>query len=214
MRQIINNVKAAETVNAECGNEQGLVTASKSNFISLSSLKDRGWTDKMIRDYGLEPDMEKTNPHCRSAAPMKLYDLNRIVRIESGTWFQEQYAASLSRRKGAKKAVQTKYDKMMEYIQSIPVKLPEWTRERAFEEAVNQYNALWAYRGREDKYITDYRNLDSETLERITKNMFRHACTDYDDTLYECYGKVGVETAHAFLQDKINSMVHEKYFAA
>ena len=187
---------------------------NKTDYISLSALKERGWTDKMIRDYGLEPDMEKTNPHYRSAAPMKLYDLNRIAQIEAGTWFQEQYAASLSRRKGAKKAVQTKYKKMMEYIESIPIELPDYPREVAFEEAVKHYNDLWEWRGRDDKHISDYRHLDFETLERITKNMFRHACTDYDDVLYECFGKVGVDTAHAYLQDKIDAMVHEKYFAA
>ena len=64
-------------------------------MISLSALHDRGWTDKMVRDYGLEPDVTKTNPHYRSAAPMKLYDLDRVERIESGAWFQEQYAASI-----------------------------------------------------------------------------------------------------------------------
>ena len=184
------------------------------NYISLSSLKERGWTEKMIREYGLQPDREKTNPYYRSAAPMKLYDLNKIIQIESGTWFQEQYAASLSRRRSAKKGVKTKFNKMMAYIDSLPISLPNWSKEEAFEEAVNHYNDFWSWKGRDDKHISDYRNLDSETLERITQNMFRHAYTDYDDVLYECYGKVGVDMAHAYLQDKINVMVHEKYFAS
>ena len=186
----------------------------KENYITLSTLKGRGWTDKMIRDYGLEPDMEKTNPHYNCAAPMKLYDLNKIENIEAGAWFQKEYAASLSRRRAANKAVKTKYEKMMAYIESIPIEIPDFPKEVAFEKAVNHYNDLWNWRGRDDKHISDYHLLDSETLERITKNMFRHAFTDYDDILLESYGKVGVDTAHAYLQEKIDAIVHERYFAA
>ena len=65
----------------------------------------------MIRDYGLEPDLEKPNPHYRGGAPMKLYDINRIAQIESGSWFHERYVASLPRRERAKRAVRTKYEK-------------------------------------------------------------------------------------------------------
>lgn len=167
----------------------------------------------MIRDYGLEPDETKTNPHYITAAPMKLYDLNKVERIESGAWFREHLAASRTRKNAAKKAVKTKHDRMMTYIESLPIRLPDWSKEEAFTKAVIHYNSLWARKGREDKYISDYRTLDAEMLERITQNMFRHSCTNYDDVLYQCYGKVGVETAHTYLYSKINDMVHEKYFA-
>lgn len=183
------------------------------NYITLSTLKERGWTDSMIRDYGLEPDKEKPNPHYKCASPMKLYDINRIAHIESESWFQNHYLASLSRRKGAKKAVQTKHNKIMAFVEALPLSLPDWTKEMAFQEAITDYNALWAERGRFDKFIYDYHELDSQTLERLVCNMFRHIYTDYDDVLCHCYGKVGVDSAHKYLQEKINAIVHERYFA-
>lgn len=186
----------------------------ENTMITLSELRDRGWTAKMIKDYGLQPDELKDNPHYLCAAPMKLYDLRRIKRIESRAWFKKRYAESLPRRAAAQKAAETKYNKMMAFIESIPITIPDWPKEEAFTKAVKHYNELWVYeRGWEDKYIPNYRCLDRNTLERITTNMFRHAQTDYDNILFKCYGKVGVSAAHDYLQKKINDLVHQKYFS-
>ena len=53
------------------------------NYISLSSLKDRGWTESIIKKMGVEPDKEEGDPHYRCAAPMKLYDVRRIESSEA-----------------------------------------------------------------------------------------------------------------------------------
>ena len=42
-------------------------------YLTKSQLKDRGWTDSLIRKFLSEADKTRTNPHYRSGPPMRLY---------------------------------------------------------------------------------------------------------------------------------------------
>ena len=181
-------------------------------YISLSSLKDRGWTESIIKRYALQHDKEAVNPYYRSAAPIKLYELHKIEAIEATEEFKELQSATLKRKEAAKKAAETKMQSMKDYVHSIEIKMPMSSKEQVFRRAVAHYNALWEWRGCYDKHISDYRILDNATLERLTANMIRHSMTDYDSVLERNYGKVGVEYAHDYLKEKINKMVHDTYF--
>ena len=181
-------------------------------YISLSSLKDRGWTESIIKRYALQHDKEAVNPYYRSAAPIKLYELHKIEAIEATDEFKELRSIALKRKEAAKKAAETKLQTMKDYVHSIEIQMPEMSREQVFRKAVAHYNDLWECRGCDDKYISDYKALDNETLERITANMIRHSMTDYEDVLGRSFGKVGIEYAHDYLRNKINKMVHDAYF--
>ena len=199
-------------------NHNDKVAQTKENvkYVCYSSLKERGWTDAMIRDYQLTPDKLVPNPHYRCMGEMKLYRIDKLTAIESGDWFKERYAKSLKRREAARKAstdvANRKRKETMELIDSIEIKIPNWSKERMFSTAINHYNNMWQNRGRYDKYIDDYHHLDNENLERITANFVRHGLTDYNDVLNELCDCVGVGAAHDILQERINSLVHEKYF--
>ena len=181
-------------------------------YISLSSLKGRGWTESIIKRYALQHDKEAVNPYYRSAAPIKLYELHKIEAIEATEEFKKLQSATLKRKEAAKKAAETKLQAMKDYVHSIEIQMPKMSREQVFEKAVAHYNDLWECRGCDDKYISDYRVLDNKTLERITANMIRHSMTDYEDVLGRSFGKVGIDYAHDYLRAKINQMVHDTYF--
>ena len=181
-------------------------------YISLSSLKSRGWTESIIKRYALQHDKEAVNPYYRSASPIKLYELHKIEAIEATEEFKELQSATLKRKEAAKKAAETKLQAMKDYVHSIEIQMPKMSREQVFRKAVAHYNDLWECRGRDDKYISDYRVLDNKTLERITANMIRHSMTDYEDVLGRSFGKVGIDYAHDYLRAKINQMVHDTYF--
>ena len=53
-------------------------------YISLSSLKSRGWTESIIKRYALQHDKEAVNPYYRSAAPIKLYELHKMMYRVNG----------------------------------------------------------------------------------------------------------------------------------
>lgn len=53
----------------------------KRTQICLSTLKERGWTDKLIDEYLPEPSLVP-NPHYRSAANMRLWYLDEVEMVE------------------------------------------------------------------------------------------------------------------------------------
>ena len=50
----------------------------KNIYYRNSELKQRGWTDGLIKKFLPKPDETKTNPVIKSAAPMKLYKIKRV----------------------------------------------------------------------------------------------------------------------------------------
>jgi hypothetical protein len=54
-------------------------------FLTLSGLKERGWTDSIIIKMNLLPDKLAKNPHYIKASPMKLYFITSGVRRVTNT---------------------------------------------------------------------------------------------------------------------------------
>ena len=71
-------------------------------YINKSLLKQRGWTESMIKTFLGEPDAEKDNPIYKSAAPMKLYDMKRVLAAESNEGFKERKIRAANRSKTMK----------------------------------------------------------------------------------------------------------------
>jgi hypothetical protein len=51
--------------------------------ISAPELRKRGWTEAMIRDLLGKPDPRVDNPHYSSAAPMRLWRLQKVEVAEA-----------------------------------------------------------------------------------------------------------------------------------
>jgi len=58
-------------------------TKERIPMITKTRLKsERGWTDKLLKIFLPEPDLKRPNPNYRSAAPMLLFDLDKVKTIE------------------------------------------------------------------------------------------------------------------------------------
>lgn len=55
-----------------------IIKMKKNIYYRNSELKQRGWTDGLIKKFLPKPDETKTNPIVKSAAPMKLYKIKRV----------------------------------------------------------------------------------------------------------------------------------------
>ena len=64
-------------------------TKEKIEYICYSSLKSRGWTDKLISNLLPPPKLVK-NPHYKSAPEMKLWDKNVVEEAEKKPEFSER----------------------------------------------------------------------------------------------------------------------------
>jgi hypothetical protein len=80
-------------------------TAAAAKCIGAYGLKERGWTDSMIRDLLGKPDLLADNPHYKSAAPWRLWRLQRAEAIEAAPEFAARKERAerqcASARKGA-----------------------------------------------------------------------------------------------------------------
>jgi hypothetical protein len=61
--------------------------AAAAKCVGAYGLKERGWTEAMIRDLLGDPDLYVDNPHYKSAAPMRLWRLQRAEAIEASPEF-------------------------------------------------------------------------------------------------------------------------------
>jgi hypothetical protein len=64
----------------------------------MAGLRERGWTDAMVREYLGEADATRPNPRYRSAAPMKLYLTERAEAAEASPGWEERKTCGARRR--------------------------------------------------------------------------------------------------------------------
>lgn len=57
-------------------------TPKRIRYISISDIKSRGWTDKMIATFLKTPDLERVNPLSAHGLPVPQYLLSRVDKIE------------------------------------------------------------------------------------------------------------------------------------
>jgi hypothetical protein len=76
--------------------------------IGAPGLKARGWTEAMIRDLLGEPDALTDNPHCKSAAPRRLWLLRKAEAAEATPEFAARRDRAALQCAAAGKAAQTR----------------------------------------------------------------------------------------------------------
>ena len=72
--------------------------AVSETYLTMAGLRERGWTDAMIREYLGESDATRPNPRYWSAAPMKLYLAERAEAAEAAPEWAERKTLGARRR--------------------------------------------------------------------------------------------------------------------
>lgn len=184
-------------------------------YITRPHLKNRGWTDGMIKKFLGDADMTKPNPHYKSAAPMCLWSAKRVNQAERSDAWKAEREKSVGRKAAAQKGVQTKTDKAKEYAQTVEIHVPVMEYDKVVERACKSYNE-WHQYDRHGYINFDFIEADptapdKDFLHRITMNYLRHECTEYEQQLYKLFGKTGVNEAHDILQRRINDEIMRVY---
>ena len=186
-------------------------------LISRTALKERGWTDAAIKKFSSGPDATAPNPHYKSAAPVQLYDLARIKRIEKTKLFLIWREKSVKRQAAAKRAVETKLQKLIAEVESWVIELPDKSFKAVRDEAIKSYNERQKTRMATQDFWGNYdwqgASVDSsdDFLERIIVNYIRHRLTHYHDKLVMMFGKVGKDQGYLVLFKKICLAISVKW---
>jgi hypothetical protein len=86
--------------------------------IGAPGLKARGWTEAMIRDLLGEPDTYADNPHYKTAAPRRLWRLQKAEALEASPEFTERMERAARQCAAAVKAAETR--KIWKALGGIP----------------------------------------------------------------------------------------------
>ncbi len=175
----------------------------KREMICASELiKTRSWTNSLIKRFLPTPDDTKTNPIFKSAAPMKLYNINKVKRIERSRAFIDAMEVAQMKKDSALKATETKKAKTFKTIENLNFNIPDIDKEKLIQRAINHYEAY---------HDTSVHYADEEFINRIVTNYLRHNCTKYDNVLDRLYGYVGKQEAHDIIKQKVNDAIKDTY---
>lgn len=166
----------------------------KRNMLTKQNLKERGWTDALIKKYLHEPDECRQNPAYKSAAPMCLFDEARMMRIERTAEFAEDMAKTERRRQATQKVAERRAERTLELLDQISVEVPliEW--DVLVRDACASYNYL--ERSIRDEFHASPSS-NPRFLERICVNFLRHECSQYEHELIKVAGRVGADDARS-----------------
>ena len=85
----------------------------KSQMITQSTILAMGWTKTMIKNLLPEPT-ERPNPHYKCAAPMKLWEQDKVLEVMETENFKKALEKASKRKDAAKSAVKTKEKRLKE----------------------------------------------------------------------------------------------------
>lgn len=176
-------------------------------YLTRTGLLSRGWTAGLIGKFLPSPDLIRPNPNYRSAAPMKLYLIERVAEVENSEEFIAARDRLSSRRNGAKKAVETKKAKTMDFVaKTVQFAIPRYSRSKLTKMACDHYNDRNLEWG---SFASP--SSDKHFLQRIVVNFLRHAVTDYDGHLERISGKVGTNEAYRKIKEMVLDKIAEEY---
>lgn len=188
------------------------MTAStqKTDMVTSTGLADRGWSRELIDQFLPEPDMVKRNPVFRSAAPMRLYALKRVKRIERTKAFIAANEKMRARRLAAVVSASKRAAQLAELVANIAIPVAEgMSRSTLVKRACTSYNDHKF--DRYEDYAPATPNSDTAFLDRICVNYLRHDCTDYDAIISELHGKVGRSEAYEIVRNRVLTRIAEVY---
>jgi hypothetical protein len=143
-----------------------------------------------------EPDIVRPNPHNKNSV-MSLYMEDRVINIENTEEFKIAFAKSETRKETSRKSVETKKNKILEWVNDLNIVIPSYDKEVLIEKACEHFNKRKAYQKERyeewesihyleihqygDGYDPDFsmssKNSDPKFLARKTTNYLRHQCT-------------------------------------
>lgn len=176
----------------------------KKEYYCKSELKELGFTDKSISDFLGLHDKEADNPYYKKY-PLKLFLKKRVDKVLKTKKFL--LTKTSARKIGAQKASKTKRDKTLKLVDSFSVRVRKVKNvvARAIK-SYNDFNLL------NDRFCCNVSECSEKRfLDRIVVNYIRHELTEYDNQLFEIFGKTGKNEAYITINERIYSKISKIY---
>lgn len=186
---------------------------SRDDFWNQTEIFERGWTKSGVAKFLGEPDEERTNPHYKKAAPVKLFLRSRVTAIEETSAFNDWLAKSAKRKQSAIIAVNTKSDRLVGELETFHPAIPNLSRDELERKAYSSWLCFKQEKAREfgNPPFIDEGDFDEEFMARISVNYLRHHKHVYDKKIRKVEGKIGSYRFREMIRGKIFHAISEKY---
>ena len=184
----------------------------REDLLSVPQLKDKGWTDAMIRDLLGESDDTRQNPKGVTKPRMKMWLVSRVDEVQNDPSFDNRLVKARNRSAIGTKAAEARAQELADLVSKIEITVTEWSMASAVELAIGHYNVLKEERvGFRYDWEPAAADSDPEFLDRITVNFLRHECTTYDSLVNNLKGLVGKDRAYVLLRNRTLDAIAEVY---
>lgn len=190
-----------------------MATKKKEEYITVTGLiGKRGWTRSLATKLLQNADYKVVdNPRYKCAAPMTLYYLEDIKRIEKTKKFKELKEKADKRKVSAKKAVETKINTAVAIADkfSITVERIDLDKLRTFaiEDKQAWYDMQWSY----DYEPKDAYYAPEQVVKRWMVNYIRHNLSHYDEELENLMGRTGKYAGYVHYKIKLAEEMKKIY---
>ena len=180
----------------------------KEKYITKSTLKERGWTEKLIHEL-LPPPKECRNPYY-SRMSMYLWKEKDVIEAEKKQEFTDHLEKRAKYKERAATAVHTKKEKMKAVLDKAieEIEVTELDYEEVVERAIRAKQNWYDMTG---QYERSAYGADSRTVQRWTVNYIRHKLTKYDAFLYSAKGKTGISFAYPIYRKAVLEKISDVY---
>ncbi len=156
--------------------------------ITPARMKDRGWTESMVKNLLGKPDVLIPNPHYRSGPAMRLYDLTRVEAAEAMPAFITAREKAAKRSEVGLVVADRRRKQLLDEISGIEIRVSKMPFNQLAGAAINHYNNRGSHR---DNWEMATRSSSPEFLRRIMVNYARHELSHYDDQLDVLFARIG-----------------------
>lgn len=215
-RQIGNEMKKPNTANKSASSQQAESHPKRyqrDELLSATELRERGWTESMIKRILGDPDDTRPNPRYKHAGhPMRFWSRARVDQIETTDEFRERAQQAKKRSAKAKETAARQAKTLAELVANIEVIVPEMPFDELIQQTIEHYNERGTgnYLGKRDWNPID-EDTDTDYLNRQAVNYLRHEHTQYEEEIEALSGKVGKNDALLELRVRVLEAIESTY---
>ncbi|MFG2642006.1 hypothetical protein ACGFYP_13685 [Streptomyces sp. NPDC048370] len=174
----------------------------RTTFVTLAGLRERGWTDPMVRDLLGQPDVQGRDPRRWSIAPVRLYRLARVEAVERTPEFARCAAASGRRSATVEAGAERRRRAVLAAIRAEPIEVPRLPAAELERRAVRHRHLLGA-RGPGAAA--------AGALVRWQVTYLRYALSRYETLLDGLFGSTGRAEAEQLLRTRLYEAIGAAY---
>ncbi len=175
----------------------------KEDYLTLTQVRDRGWTRRLIDQFLSSPDKETPNPH-NGYSWVKLFLISRVEEVEATEAWKQAKEAADKRSASARRGVATKVQDLLDEAEAVEIDIPIMSRGLLVRLACDANNSR-----HHTKWVSP--KSEPEELNHIIVNYLRHEHILYDMLLYSNCGRIGHAAANMYFRRRVYNLIAQTY---